>query len=151
VSRERVFISYSHADRPWLHRLQVHLRPLVREGVIDAWDDTHIQPGVAWRDEIQFALENSSVAVLLVSSDFLASDFIAASELPPLLARAERRGLLVLWVLVGPCLWKRTELANIQAALPTDQPLNAMSKADAEQALFRVAERIAEALPPGPR
>jgi hypothetical protein len=49
----RVFISYSHADRKWLERLQVHLRPLIRDSIADIWDDNRIQAGDAWRIEIR--------------------------------------------------------------------------------------------------
>ena len=70
-----VFISYSHADRKWLERLQVHLRPLIRDSIADIWDDTRIKPGDSWQLEIRKALESASVAVLLISADFLASEF----------------------------------------------------------------------------
>ena len=48
MADRRMFISYSHADRKWLERLQVHLRPLIRDSIADIWDDTRIQAGDAW-------------------------------------------------------------------------------------------------------
>src|SRR5512133_614051 len=59
-TRTTVFISYSHADHEWLERLKRHLRPLVRRGRLDCWDDTHIQPGDDGRQEIQKALDKAS-------------------------------------------------------------------------------------------
>jgi len=86
-ARARVFISYSHHDVKWLERLRVHLKPLIRKQVVDLWDDTRISPGMDWRREIDTALSAASVAVLLISADFLASDFIVDNELPVLRIR----------------------------------------------------------------
>ena len=84
--RTKVFISYSHKDREWLNRLQVHVELLVCEG-LEIWGDTRIMPGAQWNDEIQLALDATKVAVLLVSADFLTSDYIADTELPALWLR----------------------------------------------------------------
>ena len=72
-TRTKIFISYSHADKEWLDRLRRHLKPLVREGDLDCWDDTHIRPGDDWKQEIENALDTAQVAVLLISADFFAS------------------------------------------------------------------------------
>ena len=60
-SRTKVFISYSHVDKKWLERLKRHLKPLVREGYLDCWDDTHIRPGDDWQREIRAALDTAQM------------------------------------------------------------------------------------------
>src|SRR5260370_31391907 len=99
----KIFISYSHRDKRWLDRLLVHLRPMEREGVIDLWADTRIGAGDDWRHEIEAALSAADIAFLLISADFLASDFIASIELPALLLAARQRNCKVLSIIVGPC------------------------------------------------
>src|SRR6187455_1505224 len=91
-----VFISYCHADAGWLDRVKVHLRPLARRTALDIWEDSRISPGQEWREEIAKALARARVAILIVSADFLASEFVVSNELPPLLHRAAQGGLLVL-------------------------------------------------------
>jgi hypothetical protein len=78
TSRERerrpnVFVSYSHNDAEFLDRLLVHLKPLEKEGLLDLWVDTRLRAGDKWKKEIEKALQRATVAVLLVSADFLAS------------------------------------------------------------------------------
>lgn len=74
--RKTVFISYGHIDTEWLKRLQVHPKPLERKWSIELWSDKKIQPGSHWRDEIKDAITKARVAVLLVSADFIASEYI---------------------------------------------------------------------------
>ena len=140
-----VFVSYSRADAAWLERLRVHLRPVARQHAIDFWDDSRISPGQDWREEIEKALAAARVAILLVSADFLASDFIVNKELPPLLHRASRGGVLVLPVIVGPCLWSEHEaLARYQSVNRPDRPLSSMSANDAEATLVSLGRSVAQ-------
>ena len=142
-TRTKVFISYSHADKEWLDRLKRHLKPLVREGNLDCWDDTHIQPGNDWQQEIRNALDTAQVAVLLISANFFASDFIATDELPPLLAAAQAEGVLILPVIISASRFGRTpSLARFQAVNPPDRPLTKMPPAEQEDVLDYVAQII---------
>jgi cell division protein FtsZ len=147
----RIFISYSHKDQAWLERLSVHMRPLIREKFIDWWDDRRIVAGSRWREQIQEAVTSAEIAILLVSADFLASDFIAKNELPPLLDSAEAGGTVVLSLIVSPCRYIETEtLARFQAVNDVRKPLIGMTPVEQEETLVELT-RVVEALMSSPR
>ncbi len=140
----KVFISYSHSDTKWVKRLQVFLAHLEREGLIDRWDDSRIEAGQDWREEIRKALQAAAVAVLLVSQDFIASNFIAANELPPLLEAAEKRKTVILLVLISPCTWEA--LSKYQTINPPSKTLVEMNRAQREKVWVKVVESITAAV-----
>ena len=142
MTRDQVFISYSHKDHRWLDELQTMLAPLLHQGTLKIWADTDIEPGDVWKEKIEEALERAKVAVLLVSPDFLASDFIRRKELPPLLKAAEDRGVKILWVPIKHCLYKKTDIAHYQAAYDPQKPLHQLKSAQRGAALVKIAERI---------
>jgi len=127
--RRGIFISYSHLDEKFLNELKKMLAPAIRDGIVDLWDDTKIAAGTKWRDEITAALQSARISVLLVSDNFLESEFIAKHELPPLLDAARNEGLIVFWIHVSPCLYQHTEIATYQAAHDVSTPLEALTKA----------------------
>jgi formylglycine-generating enzyme required for sulfatase activity len=144
--RDQLFISYSHVDRGWVERLQTMIRPLVRSHGLRLWDDSQIQAGDKWREEIETALAAAKVALLLVSSDFLASEFVNNSELPQLLTAAVEEGLRILWVPVRPSLVRRTPISAYQALGDPGRPLARMDPVEQEEALVEIALAIEKAL-----
>ena len=129
--RDHIFISYSHNDSKWLAKLQTALKPLAREGKIKLWADTCIEAGDKWREEINKALAVAKVAILLVTQDFLASDFIAQHEL---------------WIAVSSSMYKETEIEQYQAANNPSKPLDGLSTAKQNQELVRIGEKIKAAM-----
>ncbi len=145
-NRTRAFVSYSHKDRSYLERLRTHLAPFVRIEHLDIWDDTRIKAGQKWQEEIQQAISLAKVAILLVSADFLASEFIALNELPPLLADAKQEGVLILYVYISTCAIKHTELYQYQAVNSLSKPLKRMGYDYREEVWTQVAEYVNDAL-----
>jgi TIR domain len=145
--RHRVFIAYSHKNSDVLDRVLVHLKPVERLGFIDAWSDKKIAVGSAWRHEIETALSRARAAILLVSADFLASEFIARHELPRLLQEHQTKSLRLLPLIVLPCRFTRDPaLSRFQALNDPAEPLLLLPYPQQEQVLDRLAEAVEESL-----
>jgi GTPase SAR1 family protein len=144
--RNKVLVSYSHKDKDWLKRVQTHLKVLEHEGItVNLWDDTKIKAGTKWRDEITKALTAAKVAILLVSTDFLASDFIQTDEIPPLLKAANKDGATILPLILKPCRFtKNAEISTFQAVNDPAKPLSKLEEHEQEEILLELADRIAE-------
>ena len=115
----KAFISYSHRDAVALDRLHTHLAPLRSEGLIDAWFDREILAGGNIDAEIDKALEYCDVFLMLVSPDFLASDYCVNIEMERALERHNYDGAPVIPIIVEPCDWTSSPLGKFKA-LPRD-------------------------------
>ncbi|HEV2863971.1 MAG TPA: toll/interleukin-1 receptor domain-containing protein [Pyrinomonadaceae bacterium] len=114
-----VFYSYAHEDEKLLKRLNAHLALLKQEGLIKGWHDREIKPGAEWADEISDHLDSAHVILLLVSPDFMASEYCSGVEMKRALERHERREALVIPVILRPVEWQGGPLAKLQA-LPAE-------------------------------
>lgn len=150
----KVFISYSHDDKPYLDRLQKHLRPHVRSGALPVWVDTQLEAGDEWKKEIEAALDVAQVAILLVSVSFLASDFVAEEELPKLLKAAAERGVVIVPVILTPCSFRRSSLYKYQAINDPSRPLSLLPDGEHDVIWNRLVDRVLDVLetqpPPKP-
>ncbi len=140
----RVFVSYSHVDAKWLQMLQVHIAPLERNETVLRWDDTRIEPGSKWREEIAAGIRSAKVAVLLISPHFMASDFIAENELPRLLQAAKHEGTAILPVIISPC--TMGSLSEFQAVNSPSKPLVDLDRGDRDRVWIKLMEAITVAL-----
>src|SRR5215469_1025545 len=109
-SKSLAFISYSHKDAAALQELLIHLKPLQSKNLLDCWSDKDIRPGDKWNEEIEKSLQHAKVAILLVSPNYLASDFISNRELAAFLARSANKSLKILWIPISTSAYRQTEI-----------------------------------------
>lgn len=159
-----VFICYAHTDNDspdrrlrWLDRFLEFLRPLIRQE-LSIWSDKDIKAGDSWHALIQGQLNSAKVAVLLVSPAFLASDYIAKSEVPVLLKNAADHGLKILPLVISPCLYEEAEfkypdwrtgphtlkLGSLQSLNPLSQTLIEMSEGEQNRVLLSAARQLSK-------
>ncbi len=105
MSVNKVFISYSDTDKEWMEKVRKQLSVLAQQGDLDVWSNDDIRAGEDWRAKIEAALNQASLAVLLISVDFLTSDFILGQEVPTILKRRQEQGLQIYPIIVRSCSW----------------------------------------------
>lgn len=138
-----IFISYSHADEVWLKKLLTHLKSLKKYYGLDEWEDKHLRTSDKWEEEITKALNRATFAILLVSADFLASDFIDKNELQPLLKNAENKGTKIMPLIVSPCAtFVESGLSVYQAANDPKRTLIEMNEGEVQRTLAKLVEDI---------
>jgi len=143
MAKSDIFISYSHRDEQYKDELLRHLRILEKQGVASFWDTSLIPAGADWSVEIAKAIDESEVAILLISPDFLASDYVVEKELPALLKRAKSRNTIVMPILVRPTQWTSVpELAQFKFLNDVRSPLSSSNQRDEDYA--RISQQIAE-------
>jgi tetratricopeptide (TPR) repeat protein len=144
----KVFVSYSHQDDALRERLDVHLSLLKRQGVLEVWHDRRLQGGEHWEEAIDQALEEADIVLLLISPDFIASDYCYGRELTAALERDRRGEAVVVPLLLHPCDWQSAPFARCQAFPRDNQPISVHPRG--ENAAFSLVSaelrRLAESL-----
>lgn len=138
--RNKIFISYSQKDEEWKNKLRTHLKPI---GEIEVWSDDNINPGQEWFEEIENAINESKIGILLISPDFLASDFINHVEIPKLLANVQLEGGKIIPIIVRHSLFSRIKkLSRFQATNSPSNPIASLLESDQDKIFVKVAETI---------
>ena len=109
---QSVFISYSRRDASWLGRIRAILQPVEQTGQAHIWTDLDIEAGSQWDAELRRKLSVCDIAILLVSPNFLQSDYVKNVELPVLLERARTERTRLLWILLARSPLDQTELSG---------------------------------------
>jgi len=146
-AKKKIFISYSQQDKEWLKRVKKHIKVLSlynTDSDFELWDDERISSGKDWKKEINNALSESTAAILLISTDFLGSDFIKNNELQPLLEKAEKEGTLILPLILSPCRFLKISGLNKFQAInnPETQILTQLSQHDQDVILEKLTDDV---------
>lgn len=139
-SAARLFVSYAHKDETLRNELETHLKLLVRQGILETWHDRNIEAGDDWKREIDANLEHADIVLLLVSSDFVASDYCYEKEMKRALERHDKKEARVVPIIVRDFNWKKAPFASLQA-LP-EGGLAVTKWPDRDSAWRNVAEGI---------
>jgi hypothetical protein len=115
----QVFYSYAHEDERWRKKLETHLSSLKRKGLISGWYDRNIKAGQEWEQEIDTHLNTADIILLLISPDFLASDYCYCTEMKRAMERHEAGVARVIPIILRPVDWQGTPFDKLQV-LPTD-------------------------------
>jgi TIR domain len=115
----KIFLSYSHTDEVLRAEFDKHLALLKRQGVVDVWSDHCIRPGEELDSVIDAGIESADIVLLLISSDFIHSDYCFGREMKIAMERHDQKRSIVVPIILRPCDWHSSQFGRLKA-LPTD-------------------------------
>jgi internalin A len=136
----RVVFSYAHKDEELRDQLETHLKLLQRQGVISTWHDRKIKPGDEWKGVIDESFQHADLILLLISADFVASDYSYEIEMKTALERHERSEAKVVPIILRACQWQGALFGKLQALPKDGKPVTSWLNRD--EAWTDVAEGI---------
>jgi hypothetical protein len=138
--RIKIFFCYAREDGALLQGLEKQLRILRRQGLIDVWYDRDISAGADWEREIRKNLDSSHIILLLISPDFMASDYCEGVEVKRAMERHQRGEAIVIPVILRPTLWQGAPFGKLQVLPEDGKPLS--SWPDRDTAFYAIATGI---------
>ncbi|MEA2822989.1 MAG: hypothetical protein QOJ86_4993 [Bradyrhizobium sp.] len=135
-----IFFSYSHADEALRDQLEKQLSLLKRQGIIEVWHDRRIGPGQDFAQQIDHHVETDDIILLLVSSDFLDSDYCYDKEMTRAMERHHAGEAIVIPVILRACDWHGAPFGKLNASPPDGRPVTQFP--DRDQALLEVAKAV---------
>jgi tetratricopeptide (TPR) repeat protein len=139
-----VFYSYAHTDERLRKNLEAHLSNLKRQGIITEWHDRNISAGTDWADEVNTHLNTAHLILLLISADFIASDYCYSLEAKRAIERHEAREARVIPILLRPVEWKGVPFEKLQALPANAKPVTKWQNRD--DAFLDIAKGIRNAI-----
>lgn len=139
-----VFISYSQKDIRLRNELTKHLSNLRNQGIISDWHEGNITAGTEWKSQILNHLNTAQVILLLISADFMASDFCYSIEMKQAIARHDANQARVIPIILKPADWKGSPFEKLQALPTSNKPISTWKNRD--EAFKDVVDGIREAI-----
>lgn len=136
--------SYSHVDEALRNELEKHLSPLQRMGKITTWHDRRIVPGQEFERQIDHYFSQADIILLLISSDFIASDYCYQVEMRNALERHHRGEAVVIPVILRECAWHQLPFGNIMAATIDGKPITRFASHD--EGYVQVVDAVSRAI-----
>lgn len=136
----KIFFSYSHKDEDLRDELVTHLSMLKRQGVIAAWHDREISAGTEWKNAIDQHLESARVILLLISANFLDSNYCYDIEMKRAMERHESGEARVIPIILKPVDWREAPFSKLQALPKNVKPITTWENRD--EAFLNVAQSI---------
>ncbi|NEQ54314.1 MAG: toll/interleukin-1 receptor domain-containing protein [Leptolyngbya sp. SIO3F4] len=140
----KLFYSYSHRDETLRNQLDTHLKILERQNLIQPWHDRCIVAGTDWAKEIDDNLKQADIILLLISADFIASDYCYEIELKQAMERHQADKARVIPIILRPVDWSNTPFSNLQAFPTNAKPITSWS--DRDEAWLNVETAIRKAI-----
>jgi hypothetical protein len=136
----KLFYSYAHEDEVLRDKLATHLKILQRQKKIEVWYDREIGAGAEWEAEVKHHLENDDIILLLISPDFIASDFCYDIEMQRAIERHDAGKAVVIPVILRPTDWGGAPFSKLQALPKDGKPVTRWS--DQDEAFTNIAEGV---------
>lgn len=142
--RPSVFISYSHKDDSFFKELKTMLKPLEKKHDIKCWSDKELSVGDNWKSRIFEEIDNADMIILIISKEFLASDFILDEEFPQIM---QNKAAKKAWLLLNLCNWEmKDELIQWQAFHDVKSPLSSLEQEEKDKVLLSISKQICSLL-----
>jgi len=147
----RIFISYAPEDSTQFARLDKHLAMMQRERLVDTWDTRRLEPGEDWRGVVHAQLDAAQIVLLLISADFISSEYCFDVEMTRALERAALRQAVVIPIILRPCDWETAPFGKLRPLPAGGQPLSGAEDLDhaftsIAKAIRSLAERMGSSL-----
>lgn len=139
-----IFFCYAREDEPWRKELEKQLKILKHQNLIDMWHDQEISPGAEWQRAIDRHLDTAQMILLLISPDFMNSDYCYGTEMKRAMVRHERGEACVIPILLRPVHWQSAPFGKLQSLPDEARYIVSPDWHSLDEAFFTVAEAIRE-------